>query len=91
MRQGNITLLALLALRNPVLARRLQELVHPGMSVTDATEAIDLIVGSGALDEARRVADWYIAKALSILQAVSRRSVRQQLTTLTLFLADRTF
>ncbi|SDW95995.1 heptaprenyl diphosphate synthase [Alicyclobacillus hesperidum] len=91
LRQGNITLPALLALRNPGLAKRLQELVHPAMSAREATEAIDLIVGSGALGEAKRVADWYIAKALLALQAVSRVSVRQQLTTLTLFLADRTF
>jgi heptaprenyl diphosphate synthase len=91
LRQGNITLPALLAARDKKLGNRLSKLIVKGMPEEAAEEAIELIVESSALDLARQLADTYLHKALSVLRQVSVRRTQEELAILTHFVAERAF
>lgn len=91
LRQGNITLPALLAARDKKLGKRLSKLIVKGMPEEAAEEAIELIVESSALDLARQLADTYLHKALSVLRQVSVRRTQEELAILTHFVAERAF
>ena len=91
LRQGNLTLPALLAASRPGFGERLRALVREGMREEDAEEAIRLVVASGALADAERLAERYLEKSRHLLQAVSRETVREQLMGLTSFIIRRQY
>lgn len=91
LRQGNLTLPALLAAQHPDYGPRLREIVKPGMSDPDVREAIHIVTESGALNQARVIADRYIDKAVAALTRVQRPEVNRQLQVLTSFVAERSF
>lgn len=91
LRQGNITLPALIARQDVHVGERLRTLVYKGMSDREVSEAIDLIGQCGALDKARVIAERYLEKALQVLGRISVPSVRIELAVLTRFVAERSF
>lgn len=91
LRQGNLTLPALLAASRPGVGERLRALVREGMRDEEAEEAIRLVVKSGAVTEAERLAERYLEKSRHLLQAVNRETVRQQLAALTSFIIRRQY
>ncbi|WAH35101.1 polyprenyl synthetase family protein [Alicyclobacillus dauci] len=91
LRQGNITLPALIAAQNNRTGERLRQLVQAGMPNDAADEAIRLITESDGLSVARTFAEKYLKKALSVLRRVSESRVQQELGVLTRFVAERAF
>ncbi|AEJ43519.1 polyprenyl synthetase family protein [Alicyclobacillus acidocaldarius] len=91
LRQGNLTLPALLASSRPGIGERLRALVREGMREEEAEEAIQLVVASGALADAERLAERYLEKSRELLQGVGRETVREQLMGLTSFILRRQY
>ncbi|WP_206830400.1 polyprenyl synthetase family protein [Alicyclobacillus fructus] len=91
LRQGNLTLPALLAAARPGFGERLRALVREGMPEEDANEAIRLVVASGALADAERLAERYLEKSRHLLACVRRETVREQLMGLTSFIIRRQY
>lgn len=91
LRQGNVTLPALMALHDDENGFRLRSLVNSKMTSSEADEAIHLIEQSGALEQSKWIAERYLEKALRVLDRVSVTSVRAELGVLTKFVAERAF
>lgn len=91
LRQGNITLPALLCASLPQYGPRLRQIVRQGLNDGEVREAIDIVIASGGMERARDIADRYIDKAIRVLMRVQRKEVRQHLQVLTTFVAERSF
>ncbi|WEH11818.1 polyprenyl synthetase family protein [Alicyclobacillus fastidiosus] len=91
LRQGNLTLPALVAAQQPSVGARLRKLIHKDMEQSDAAEAVSMVLETKGLPVARTLAERYLSKALGVLERVSDRRVREELAVLTRFVADRSF
>ncbi|EPZ42663.1 hypothetical protein N007_14605 [Alicyclobacillus acidoterrestris ATCC 49025] len=91
LRQGNLTLPALVAAQTPNVGRRLRGLIHEGMNQDDVLEAVSLVLDTQGLHVARSLAQRYLDKALTVLTRVSDERVQKELSVLTQFVAERSF
>lgn len=93
-RQGNITLPVLLAMRDERLRERLvREIRHIQLTGNAASvaSAIALIRGSSAIQQAEELADRYIGKAIAALSSLPNIGARKNLADIAHFVAKRTY
>lgn len=91
LRQGNITVPVLYALKNNITAQRLAELISPEQTETDLTEAIDLVKTSGGIERAQSLAECYLEKAYSGLAGLPDGDTRAALFSLADFIGQREY
>jgi len=93
-RQGNITLPVLLALREPAVREPLLgEIgrIREADGAVDCSSAIELIRGSRGIGEAEQMAARYIGKALAALEELPDIPARKNLRDIALFVAERNY
>jgi heptaprenyl diphosphate synthase len=91
LRQGNITLPVLYARQVPHVWTKLQALVHPNMSNEQVEQAIQMIRQAGAIDQAQKLADRYLDRALLALDALPDTTYREKLKQIALFIGGREY
>jgi len=89
LRQGNITIPVLFALRESPNRARLRQLIHPAMTESDAQEAIGIVRHSGGIEAATRLARRYLDKSLHYLHRLPDCTARQALSNLAMFIHSR--
>lgn len=93
-RQGNITLPVLLALREPGIRDELLEeirKIRESDGSADCTRAIELIRGSRGIAETERLANRYIDKAIHALEELPDIPARKSLREIALFVGERNY
>ncbi|OQM45154.1 heptaprenyl diphosphate synthase component II [Anoxybacillus sp. UARK-01] len=88
--QGNVTLPALFAMENADARQKIVR-VHPGTSAGEMKEIIDCIKASGAIEKSYAVSDWYLQKALDILDELPKSKARSTLRNLAKYIGKRKF
>lgn len=89
LRQGNITLPVLLALREKKIGDELRNLISPDMSEDAVESAIHLIKSSTGLLNAQKLADLYLIKASESLAMLPATSARLSLAALATYIGKR--
>jgi heptaprenyl diphosphate synthase len=89
LRQGNLTLPVLYAMRHSPQKERLKSLIHREMGEAEAVEAIAIVKASGGIAYARQVADQYMAKCLDMLDKLPAGEARDKLTAIAQFINER--
>lgn len=90
LRQGNITLPALIAAKHGHL-NQLSALVQRDTDELSIDEAIKLIRATNALELSRNYADLYLEKAIAQLGQIKDELIREELKSVALFVNQRTF
>jgi len=93
-RQGNITLPVLLALRDESIRDRLLRAIadiRDSGSAEACDQALSLIRGSGGIAEAEAFADRYIVKAIGALEGLPNIPAKKNLTEIARFVAERSY
>ncbi|GGF88771.1 heptaprenyl diphosphate synthase component II [Paenibacillus abyssi] len=93
-RQGNITLPVLLALRDPVIHQELKQEINrirESDGQADASRALHLIRGSHGIDEAEQMAARYIDKAIKALEELPGLPAKKNLMDIAHFVAKRNY
>lgn len=91
LRQGNLTLPALLTLWNPSYQVQMRQLVRAASTEAELTEAIILVQRGDALVRSREVARLYLDKALRQIQTIQSDVLRYELTTVATFINQRLY
>jgi heptaprenyl diphosphate synthase len=93
LRQGNITLPVLFALKDPVVRGELLAEISAIQSSDrpDSSRAVRLVRASRGVAEAEELADRYIAKALGALDELPDISARRDLAAIARFVAGRSY
>jgi len=89
LRQGNLTLPVLYALRHSPDRQRLRTLIHPAITDSEAKEAIEIVNRSGGLEHAAELADRYMEKCLAMLDKLPKIEARRQLEGIAHFINER--
>lgn len=94
MKQGNITLPVLLALRQPELRGPLLdqiEIIHKSDGAAGVAAALDMIRSSNGIEIADRLANRYINKSLHALEGLPDIKAKKNLTEIAHFVAKRSY
>jgi heptaprenyl diphosphate synthase len=89
LRQGNLTVPVLYALKHSPEASTLRACIHPDITEEEAETAIRIVRSSGGVEYARRLADLYMEKCLHILQTLPNIEARSQLEGIAHFINER--
>ncbi|WP_235586988.1 polyprenyl synthetase family protein [Ferroacidibacillus organovorans] len=89
LRQGNVTLPVLLALREKETGAELRNLITPDMSEQAVEHAVHLIKSSSGLSNAQKLADRYLVKASESLAMLPPTSARLSLAALATYIGKR--
>jgi heptaprenyl diphosphate synthase len=89
LRQGNLTLPVLYALRHSPARERLRQCIHRNMSEEEADEAIQLVLSSGGIEYARSLAERYLEKCFASLRELPPIQANQSLEQIARFIATR--
>ncbi|UJF36185.1 polyprenyl synthetase family protein [Paenibacillus hexagrammi] len=93
-KQGNITIPVIYALKNPVLRPQLLgelERIQQLDGQTDVSRFIDLIRGSEGIVQAEELSQKYLNKALTALDDLPDRQAKKDLIEVARFIGDRTY
>lgn len=93
-RQGNLTLPVLLAMREPKLSIPLRneiERIREADGQTDVSRFLELVRGSEGLQKAEEIATRYIAKAIEDLQGLPEIQAKRDLAGVAHFVGERTY
>jgi heptaprenyl diphosphate synthase len=90
LRQGNITLPAIYALRNSEAFRNVMEEINQGKQSNAMYEkAIDLVKTSGGIEYAREISETYLQKAYNELDKLPNISATKSLRQIATYIGDR--
>ncbi|EUJ41609.1 polyprenyl synthetase family protein [Brochothrix campestris] len=88
LRQGNITLPALLAMKNPLIQAQIAS-VNETTSPAELQAVLTAIRSSGAIEQAQLVSEQYLRKAVAILDSFQNPTATKPLRQITNYLLDR--
>jgi heptaprenyl diphosphate synthase len=88
--QGNVTLPVLFAMRDPQLCAKIRA-VNEDMSAEEMTAIIEAIKKSDAIEEAMKVSDWYLQKALQSIKSLPRGQSKMALRSIAKYIGKRKF
>lgn len=90
LRQGNITLPALIAMKDPKIKAEIVK-VHEHIDQAELTKIIDMIKASGAIDQSFDISNRYLDKARNILNEFPNIRARKTLLDITNYIQKRTY
>ncbi|WP_066366481.1 heptaprenyl diphosphate synthase component II [Neobacillus fumarioli] len=88
--QGNITAPALFAMENPKTKSEIEK-VHEHMNPLEISGVITLIKESGAIEKSMALSDYYLDKALAVLEELPANKVKKSLRDISKFIGRRKF
>ncbi|MGM9922680.1 MAG: heptaprenyl diphosphate synthase component II [Bacillus sp. (in: firmicutes)] len=90
LKQGNVTLPALIALRDPALRKQI-EAVHEGIEDDDMQTIIQSIKQSGAIEQSVEMSERYLQKAFKELEGLPKIKAKKSLNDIAKYIGKRKF
>ncbi|MER1985436.1 MAG: heptaprenyl diphosphate synthase component II [Solibacillus sp.] len=89
--QGNVTLPILLMKDDPTLAPYLQKVIAEQLTEIERMEMLDIVRQSDAINEATKLSELYLKKALAEVDALPKHPMKKKLRDIALFIGKRKY